>query len=124
MGEEVDSGAAVQVIFPGNRYAQFAVGFNAMTTQNAEIIGTDGILRIDKPWNNSDVAATLEHETFDEKKSIRFDPFLQYTCQLEHLCDCPSTSQPYRIPLREGVDQMRALDAVNESMATGHVVDL
>ena len=124
MGDEVDNAAAVQVIFPGNRHAQFAVGFNAMTTQSAEIIGTDGIVRIDKPWNNSDLATVLEYEAFGEKESIHFEPLLQYTCQIEHLCECLETGQPYRIPLRESIDQMRALDAANESAATGQVMDL
>ena len=124
MGIEVDEGAAVQVVFPGNRIAQFFVGFNAFSSQSVEISGRKGSMHIDKPWNNSDIATTLEYRTFGASTAIHYEPLLQYTCQLQHLCDCLTNGQPYRISLQESIDQMRALDAITESMATGQIVDI
>ena len=100
------------------------MGFNAWCSQVVEISGSTGSLRIDKPWNNSDEATTLEYRTAGVTTSIDFEPLLQYTHQLQHLCECLTTGQPHRIPPQESINQMQALDAIAESMATGKVVDL
>ncbi len=124
MGLEVDDGASVLLVFPDSRTAHITVGFNAWRSQIVEISGSAGSLRMDKPWNNSDEATTLEYQTAGVTTSINFEPLLQYTHQLQHLCACLATGQPHRIPPQDSINQMKALDAIAESMATGRVVDL
>jgi D-xylose 1-dehydrogenase (NADP+, D-xylono-1,5-lactone-forming) len=124
MGVEVDEGAAVQLIFPDSHTAQFTVGFNAWPSQGVEISGSNGSLRMDKPWNNSDKATILEYRSFGVSTTIQYEPLLQYTCQLQHLCECLSKGHAYRITLAESINQMRALDGITESIATGQIVDL
>ena len=124
MGIEVDDRASVLLVFPDNRTAQFTVGFNAWKSQGVDISGSTGSLHLDKPWNNSDEATNLEYRTAGSTTSIRFEPLLHYTSQLEHLCEVLTTGQPHRIAPQDSIDQMKALDAILESMATGRIVDL
>ena len=124
MGIEVDDRASVMLVFSGNRTAQFTVGFNAWRTQGVDITGSRGSLHLDKPWNNSDQATSIEYQTAGNTTSIRYKPLLQYTYQLQHLCDVLATGIPHRITPQASINQMNALDAIHESMATGRVVEL
>ena len=124
MGVEVDEGAAVLLVFPENRFAHFSVGFSDWVSQGIEIFGSMGNLRMDKPWNNSDEATVLEWRTGDAMTRMDFEPRLQYTDQLQHLCDCLATGNPHRIAAQESISQMKVLDAILESMATGRVMEL
>ena len=124
MGIEVDDGASVLLVFPNGQTAQFTVGFNAWRSQGVEISGSSGSLYLDKPWNNSDEATVLEYRTAGLTTSAHFEPLLQYTNQLQHLCEVLTKGQPHRISPQDSIDQMKALDAIAESMATGKVIDL
>ena len=124
MGIEVDDGASVLLVFPDDRTAQFTVGFNTWRSQGVDISGSAGSLHLDKPWNNSDDATCLEYRAAEVAKSFEFAPLLQYTDQLHHLCEVLNTGIPHRISPQDSVDQMKALDAIAESMATGRAVDL
>ena len=112
------------LVFPGNRTGQFTVGFDACRGQGVDVSGSAGSLHMDKPWNNSDEATNLEDRTAGSTTSIRFEPLLQYTSQLQHLCEVLTTGQPHRIAPQDSINQMKAFDAIFESMATGRVVDL
>ena len=123
-GVEVDDASTIVMDFGGGRTAQISVAFNAWRSQYAEVIGDQGMLRMDKAWNNEDQLVAIEQETGDGKEVIEFEPVFQFALQLEHLCDCLETGAPHRIPLEDSVAQMRAIDAIYESMATGKSVEL
>jgi predicted dehydrogenase len=122
-GTEVDDGAYVMLVFPGDRVAQVSVGF-AWPAQYIEIGGTSGMLRIERAWNKNDEAVTLEHHSRDGVRRIEFEPVLQYTHQMQHLCDCLATGRPHRVSPENSIRQMRVLDAAAESMATGRASEL
>ncbi len=124
MGFEVDDRATVLLVFPDDRIAQFTVAYYAAQSQGVDINGSAGSLHMDKPWNNSDEATSLEYQTAENTKSIAFEPLLQYTNQLQHLCDVLTTDIPHRIPPQDSIQQMKALDAIARSMATGQAVDV
>ncbi len=121
-GIEVDDAMYILLTFPGARTAQISVGFNSSNAQYAEICGTEGMLRLDRIWNNEDRAVSIEKHTVDGLESIEFDPVFQFTNQLRHLCDCLTTGQPHRISPENCVRQMKVIDAVRESVETGNVV--
>jgi predicted dehydrogenase len=130
-GIEVDDAAYLLLVFPGERTAQISVGFNSWNSQYAEIAGTKGMLRLDKVWNNENQPTAIEQwqrtETPGSGQSptlIRFDPVNQFALQLQHLCDCLTTGAAHRIPPENSIAQMRVIDAVFASMATGQVVEL
>ena len=82
------------------------------------------MLRIEIAWNNENQSVDLEHRTPDGTEFINFEPIHQFTNQLAHLCDCLETGQPHRIPPENSINQMRTIDAVFESAATGKAVEM
>ncbi len=123
-GIEVDDAAYLLLVFPGDRTAQISVGFNAAGGQYAEISGRAGTLRLDSVWNNENHPVAIDLRTKDGAQTIPFEPVNQFALQLQHLCDCLTTGQPHRISPENSVNQMRVIDAVFESMATGRTVAL
>jgi predicted dehydrogenase len=123
-GIEVDDAAYLLLVFPGGRTAQISVGFNCASAQYAEICGTAGMFRMDKVWNNENQPVAIEHRTPTETQTLEFEPTFQFEHQLQHLCDCLATRQQHRISPENCVNQMKVIDAVFESIATGRVVEL
>ena len=123
-GAEVEDAAYISLVFPGGRTAQISVGFDSWASQYVEISGYDGLLRMEKAWNNESQAVTLEHHSADGVEEINFPQTYQFTHQLEHLCACLDGGQPHRISPQSSIAQMRVLDAVAESMQSGKVVPL
>jgi predicted dehydrogenase len=121
----VDEYVAATLEFPGGRTAQWWVSFGDAPTQEVEVFGTRGRLRIDRAWNNEDQPTTLELVEGDgAAQRLDFPPVFQFSLQLEHMRDCLLTGQPHRIPTADSVAQMRALDAVHASLRSGAAVSL
>ena len=123
-GAEVEDAVYITLVFAGGRTAQISVGFDSWASQYVEISGYDGLLRIEKAWNNENQAVTLAHHSADGVEEINFPPTHQFTHQLQHLCDCLESGQPHRISPQNSIAQMRVLDAVAESMRSGKAVPL
>ena len=124
-GVEVDDAASIMLIFSGGRTAQITSGFTSWHSQNVEIIGTRGVLRIeDLAWNNEDQAVELKQKTRDGVAHYEFKPTFQFTLQLQHLCECLGTRAPHRIPPEDSIAQMKVIDAVFESLKSGKAVML
>ena len=119
-GSGVEERVAATMEFPGGRTAQWWVSFGDQPSQEVEIFGPRGRLRIDRAWNNEDQPTTLEVAVGDGPvESIDVAPVFQFALQLQHLCDCLRTGQPHRIPTADSVAQMRVVDAVRASMCSG-----
>ena len=123
-GVEVEDAATVTLLFPGERAAQLTVGFSQWPSQEVEVSGAEGLLRAGLAWNNERRPVTLEHHTADGVETISFAPQHQITNQLRHLCDCLASDQPHCIPPENSIAQMRVIDAVFESIATGQPVEM
>jgi len=123
-GLEVDDAAFLLLVFPDGKTALISLGWSSWGSQYAEICGNSGMLRLDKVWNNENQPVTIEHHTQHGTEFIEFEPTFQFMHQLKHLCDCLRTGQPHRISPENCVNQMRVIDAVFESMATGKAVEL
>ena len=123
-GLETDDAASIVLVFSRGRTAQIAVGFNAFSSQYAEISGHRGMLRLDQAWNNENRAVAIEHHTPTGVEVVKFPPCFQFALQLQHLCECLAEGRPHRIAPEHSVAQMRVLDAVKESMETGRAVAL
>jgi len=121
----VDEFVAATLEFPGGRTAQWWVSFADVPTQEIEVFGTRGRIRIDRAWNNEDQPTTLELvEGSGPVQRLDFPPVFQFALQLEHMRECLTTGQPHRIPTADSVGQMRTLDAVYQSLRTGSVASL
>jgi predicted dehydrogenase len=121
----VHAAVAATLEFSDGRTAQWWVSFDAAPDQAVEIIGTAGRLRLDRAWNNEDQPTALEIVAgAGPARREEFPPVFQFALQLEHLRDCLLTGRPHRIPTADSVAQMRALDAIGESLRTGAPVAL
>lgn len=123
-GQEVDDGCAILLDFPGGGTAQIGVGFNSWATQYTEISGNEGMIRLDKVWNNEHQSVKLERQTPAGAETIAFPPIHQFTLQLRHLCACLTDGRPHRISPENSMKQMVVMDAVHEAIKTGQVVGL
>ncbi len=123
-GVEVDDAASITLAFDGGRTAQISVGFNAWSSQYAELVGDEGSLFVEQAWNNENQAVSLVQDGRDGKVVHEFAPTFQFALQLEHLCACVRSGCAHRIPPEHSIEQMRVLDAVKESMETGVAVEL
>lgn len=123
-GVEVDDAASITLAFDGGRTAQISVGFNAWSSQYAELVGDEGSLFVEQAWNNENQAVSLVQDGRDGKVVHEFAPTFQFALQIEHLCACVRGGCAYRIPPEHSIEQMRVLDAVKESMEMGVAVEL
>ncbi|MEO2006873.1 MAG: Gfo/Idh/MocA family oxidoreductase, partial [Candidatus Poribacteria bacterium] len=123
-GPEVDDATFTQLVFPGGGVAQISVGWTSWDAHYADILGTGGMIHIDRVWNNENSPTALEVDTRSGVERIEFPPVFQFKNQLQHLCDCLTTGAPHRISPQNSVGQMRTIDAAFESIRTGHAVAL
>ena len=114
---EVPEAVAVQLDFPGNISAHCAFSFRYYGSQEYEVFGTGGYMRMDMAWNNEDHPVELEVSKNDgEERTIKFAPVYQFTDQLRHLCECLGTGRPHRIPAENSLGNMKVIDAVHASI--------
>jgi xylose dehydrogenase (NAD/NADP) len=119
----VDETVAATLVFPGDRTAQWWISFGDVPSQEVELFGSGGRLRIDRAWNNEDQPTTVElWDGAGERSTLAFEPTFQFALQLQHLCDCLRTGQPHRIPPEDSLGQMRTLDALYASLRAGQPV--
>lgn len=120
----VDVGATVSMVFPGDVLATVVVAHDSWHVHDAEVGGTHGVLRLENPWNNEDREVTLVERTRGVDTRTTFAPSFQFADQLRHLAGCLRDGTPHRIPPTDSIAQMRVIDAVFASIASGQSVDL
>lgn len=112
----------IHLVFVGGRSAQITTAFDTWGSQSVEVMGTAGSLRIDRAWNNEDRPVSLVCATSGRTERFHFEPVFQFQLQLEHLCDVLDGRADPRIAAQDSIAQMRVIDAVCESIATGNAV--
>ena len=121
----VPESVLAQLEFPDEISAQCAFSFRFYGSQEFEVYGTDGCMRMDMAWNNEDHPVALEIRKNDgEERTVRFAPVFQFTDQLRHLCDCLESGRPHRIPPENSLGNMQVIDAVHASIDAGQPVVL
>ena len=121
-GVEVEDAVDVQLVFPGGRTARIATAFDTWGSESVEVMGVAGSLRTNRAWNNEDLPVWLQCATSGRTERFHFEPVFQFQLQLEHLCDVLDGSAEPRIAARDSIAQMKVIDAVCESIASGGAV--
>ena len=120
---EIDEMASAVLEFPGDVTASINIGFRSYGSQAVEIYGENGVLTCDKAWNNENQPVSVEAVfASGERETYNFSPVDQFALQLQHLLACLEDGIPPRISPQNSIDQMRVIDAMFESMATGKAV--
>ncbi len=133
---DVEMSASILLQFPGDATAKLTSSYQYGYCQATEILGTRGWVRMDLPFDQRSV----RDQEFVEKEELpagievfmdnfdteayQFPPVNQFDLQIRYLCECLETSTAHRIPPEFSLGNMRAIDAVLESIQTGQPVDL
>ena len=133
---DVEISAEVLLDFPGGAAAHLTASYEYGYCQATSIVGTRGWIRMDLPFDQrsvrevefvekEDLPATVHvfHDNFDSEV-YQFAPVGQFGRELEHLCASLNTGQPPTVPASYSLGNMRAIDAVFESMRTGRAVQV
>jgi xylose dehydrogenase (NAD/NADP) len=118
----VDEHVVAMATFSGGRTAEWCVSWQAGPRHVAEVMGSEGSLRIENAWgDNLGTATTLE--IFDRQRNRTVETFEatdQFWLQLQHMQDCIDNGTPHRISPANSIAQMRVIDAVYASLKSGH----
>jgi predicted dehydrogenase len=117
----VDEHTTAIATFSDGRTAEWCVSWQAGPSHAAEVVGTQGLIRIPNAWGDGPNTAT-RLEIWDLQRQVEveeFPPTDQFYLQLQHMQDCLERGIPHRISPANSIAQMRVIDAVYASLATG-----
>ena len=133
---DVEMAASIMLQFPGGKTAQLTSSYLYGYCQATQVLGTNGWMRLDVPFDQRSVREQEFVEKEDLPGSIhvffddfntevyQFSPVNQFDLQLTHLIDSIEKRVSHRIPPEFSMGNMRVVEAIFESMKTGQPVDI
>jgi len=120
---DVEESVSAVLRFPGDRTATFACSFNAAKVSEYRIAGTRGDLAVEPAY---EYAAALKHRiTLDrDTKERRFAKRDQFAPELLYFSDCVLKGHDPEPSGREGLADVRIIEALYRSAASGQPVAL
>jgi len=120
---EVDEMTTALLRFPGNRLAQMTASLGAADVSELRVVGTKGDIRIDPAYEYA--GERREFITIDGKtKQITVSKRDQFAPELLHFSHCILANQEPEPSGREGLADVRILQAMVQSAKTGKPVTL
>lgn len=119
----IDETFAGQLHFPGGACAQFDSGFKAPFRTEIEIVGSDGALRITRPFKPG-AREELVLRRGDQSDLVEVEGGSLYAGEVDDLADAVFLGKPPRISLADSRANCVTLVALLESARTGRVVSL
>ncbi len=112
--EQVDEQLAAMLRFSDGRLATFVVGFGAADTARCELIGTEGVLRLDPAFHH---AEPLKLELLGKQKRKRtFRKRDQVAAEIAYFSDCVLHDRDPEPSGVEGMADVRILEAIELSI--------
>lgn len=120
---EVEEMVSATLRFPGDRIAAFTCSFGASSVSTYQIVGTKGALRADPAY---DYAGELKlNITIDGKKQKRkFAKRDQFAAEIAYFSECALDNRKPEPSGREGLADVRIVNALYRSAKTGKPVKL
>jgi predicted dehydrogenase len=104
----------------GKARALFTVSTTSWPGQKVEIRGTEGEISIRLPYNMfADVPAEVQVTTRVAPRTITIGPASQYALMFEAFCGALRNDKPVPTPPRDGINNMKVLDALARSEKSG-----
>jgi glucose-fructose oxidoreductase len=121
--QQVEEMTSVVMQFPHDRLAAFTCSFGAADVSRYDLIGTKGDLRVDPAY---EYASAIKHQlTIGEKKTNRTFPQRdQFAAELVYFSDCIIKDKEPEPSGREGMADVRIVEAIYESARTKSPVRL
>jgi predicted dehydrogenase len=120
---EVDEMTSAVLRFPGDRLATFTCSFGAADTGTYRVVGIKGDLCLDSAYEYAEgMEMTVTIDGKERKQS--FAKTDQFAPELVHFSDCVLGGKEPRPSGREGMADIRVIEALLESAQTGKTVSL
>lgn len=109
--------------FPGDRIAQFTCSFNSADVATLELLGTKGMLRMDRAYEYvGEVTWTLHLGEKEKKRS--FPQMDQFAPELMHFAECIQTGRSPEPDGYEGMADVRIINSIFKSAKAGKMVSI
>jgi predicted dehydrogenase len=120
---EVPATTTAMLQFPGNRVASFTCSFGAADRSVFEVIGTKGVLRMDPAY---EMVEALKSEISINGKTTKqvFRRRDQFAAELVYFSDCVLNNQDPEPSGREGLADVRIIQALLQSAETNRPVTI
>jgi D-xylose 1-dehydrogenase (NADP+, D-xylono-1,5-lactone-forming) len=114
----VDLEFAGMMRFADGSVAQFDSGFKGPLRSEMEVIGTDGVLRIDRPFR-TDAMSRLLLTTGDETRTLPFETEPPFAGEIADMEAAALDGRPPRIPLSESRRTVQTIRALYDAAGSG-----
>lgn len=120
---DIEEMASVVMRFPDDRLASFTCSFGAMRASKYDVVGTEGLLHVEPAYSYSD---DLKHTltTGGRTRERVFPKQDQFGPQLVYFSDCVLKDRQPEPSGEEGLFDVRIINALYESAASGQWVSL
>ncbi len=119
--KEIEESLSAVLKFPGEKLASFACSFGASDMGRFEIIGEEGSLTLDPAYEYA-VELELKLRTGSEIHTTKLGKHDQFAPELLHFAECIQEDMEPRPSGYEGLNDLRVIDAIRESVITGQTV--
>jgi predicted dehydrogenase len=104
----------------GKARGMFTVSTTSWPGQKVEIRGSEGEIIFRLPYNAfADVPSEIDVNTRVAPRTVSFAPVNQYGLMFEAFCDAVRNNKPVPTPPRDGIANMKVLDALFRSEKSG-----
>jgi predicted dehydrogenase len=117
----VDEAFTGQMRFPGDVYAQFDCGFRAQFRMKIEIVGSEGVITVPRPFLVG-LGQHIELERSGQVESIAIPDAELYLGEVEDMADAILLGKPPRISLADSRGNVAAITALLRSAREGRPV--
>jgi len=124
---QVDRLASALLDFGGGRQLAFTVGTQSARYQRVQLVGTQGRIEIETPFNPVEGSATrylIQSAGDAEPRSISVPASNQYALQCDAFAHAVRHEAPSAAALDDAIANMRAIEAVLASAKSGRAVTL
>ncbi len=118
---EIDEAVSAILEFPGGRIAQFTASYGAAGIAYYTVVGTSGYVCVDNAYEHME-ARHFEVEGNDGARKRRYRKLDQVAPELMHFSQCVREGRDPEPSGKEGLIDVRILDAIERSAATGRRV--
>jgi predicted dehydrogenase len=121
--KEVPEAVSATLRFPKDRLATFLCGFGETKVSEYQVIGTEGVLKMDPAFTwNGDIEQTVSHK--DKSKAKTFKHRDQIAAEIVYFSDCVRQNKEPEPSGWEGLLDVRIIDSLRKSYREHRTIKL
>ena len=118
---EIEESISLVMKFPGEKLASIVCNFGAVDTGHYQVVGTGGTITLNPGFSfTSPLVLTLK--SGHEIETITTPPHDHFAPELLHFAECILDNKQPRPSGYEGMNDLKVMDAIHESITTGRLV--